>query len=177
MQRRDLLINSLKIPAAYGILRFTSGCGASDTTEPPKPLQLVFREDDTFYKTLNEGISQRRAVLVDFDGEHKVGKDSKFLTYLKGAENGADFLIELKHHNTEQGRQKLARAFTKDLLRQEIAQKPVVVGDQTVVEPATVVIVLIFVVSACGVVAASKKFGVEIDMSAGPFRIHVKPMA
>ena len=172
--RRNLLITSLKIPAVYGLLRFLPGCESDP--KPPGPVTLVFREDEDFYRQLTEGINQGRSVTITFDGQQKVGRGSDFLAFLKKAENAADILRDMREQDTEQGRRELARAFEKDLLQHETAREPVVVNDQTVVEPATVVLVAIIIIGAItatyAVADVSKEFKGTVEMSGGP--VHVK---
>lgn len=140
------------------------GCGSSmpsgggsvsdSTTSSPKKdevhteVTLTFTETDEFYKSLTDAIDTKQNVVLKFDGEHRVGENSKLLAVLGNSTNWKELWKELQERDTATGRKELQRVFTADMLKHKaLKDEPGIpssgkLPNGEVIEPATVVLVL-----------------------------------
>jgi hypothetical protein len=163
----------------------------STATGALEEISLTFSETNEFYNELTKALGQKRNVILKFDGEHRVGESSKFLTEFIGhATNWDELLKEIRQKDTQAGRKELQRAFAAELLNHEalkdesrIPNGDVKLPSGEVIEPATVMLVLgiLLILAATSVAHAESargrsyrittrvsKTGIELHFQAEP---------
>lgn len=133
---------------------------------PPhqQPVELTFRDDQDFYKTLVSHLNDKYTVRVDFDGSHLITKKSPMLAIIRQCTNADEVWRDVNSLDNDQGRKDvLAKALAPELLvheplehrADELKQTRDTLPNGEVIEPATVVLVVLIVLIVSGTALAA----------------------
>jgi hypothetical protein len=145
---------SLAAPALF------SGCPGRQNRKsvPLDPIDLPYAESPDFNQRFNSAIRERRLVNVVFDGTVRIRRVSPFFQMLAHDPNlrNRDALIEVFNlSDTDPGRERLRIAFEDDLLRHDRAERRRALPSGNVIEPTTVVLVVVSLLIVASAVAVT----------------------
>jgi len=179
--RRDLL--KLGSFLALSPTGFMLGCGSqiNTTTEssevvqetphiyPQMEVTLTFSESDDFYNKLEEAAESKAEIIVKFDGNQPIGRDSKMLEILRNVKNWESVIEKVRETGVDkEGRLLLSRLFDQELMETAEITNEEAAKSNNVFEPGTItLVVIILIASTAGGLAAyglEKGYKVEFIM-------------
>lgn len=144
LHRRQFVVGAVTSMAAPTLL---AGCGRSTPSppaqaSPPNP-RLTFDDSGSFYAQLQERLADSKEVIVQFDGQHRVGRDSRLMKeFIPHAKNCEELYREVSAKDTPTGRTQLNRVFEDELLEHGSVKESTTLPSGQVIEPTVVILVL-----------------------------------
>lgn len=79
-KRREWIATLIGSMGSFALAAVGCGKGEESSTTPRNhTITLTFRENNEFYRQLEDELNRSSLVVVEFDGAEKVGKDSRLI--------------------------------------------------------------------------------------------------